>query len=382
MGFRESIATQHTLTATSVAFRPEEPAVYQEDDCTILAHAGSQTFYRLNATGQYIWSLLEQPITCAALCEHVMAEFAVQRQECEAVVSSFLEQLRTLGFIAVRQMPDEPARLRQRYLDLLKRALVNLIYPEHELRIRHLQYQPRMGSHPIDEAFMYNIRYRAAEEYAALVAGKQDGAKASKYAHTLIGLKRLHNLEYCAEQVFANGIPGDFLEAGVWQGGAAIFLRALQVAFGAAQRRTWVADSFQGLPSPVAAPDLQFNMGVIPERVPWLAVCRDTVVDNFRTYDLLSEQVCFLEGWFADTLPLAPIEQLAILRIDADFYQSTREVLETLYDKVAPGGFVIVDDYHAFLPCQMAVDEFRAAWGIHDRLRWIDRQGVYWQKCP
>jgi hypothetical protein len=95
---------------------------------------------------------------------------------------------------------------------------------------------------------------------------------------------------------------------------------------------------------------------------------------------LLDEHVRFLPGWFSDTLSEAPIERLALLRIDADLYQSTREVLEALYDKVVTGGFVVVDDYGTFIACQRAVDEFRVTRGIIEPIRRVDRHRVFWRK--
>ena len=76
-----------------------------------------------------------------------------------------------------------------------------------------------------------------------------------------------------------------------------------------------------------------------------LRVSADQVRDNFGRYGLLSEQVVLLEGWFKDTLPTAPIEKLALLRLDGDMYESTIQTLDALYDKVSRGGFIIIDDY-------------------------------------
>ena len=78
----------------------------------------------------------------------------------------------------------------------------------------------------------------------------------------------------------------------------------------------------------------------------------------------------------------APVEKLAILRLDADLYTSTLEALGPLYDKVSPGGYVIVDDYYAFEPCRTAITEFREAHGITEPIRRIDWSAVYWRKAP
>src|SRR5206468_7451975 len=113
---------------------------------------------------------------------------------------------------------------------------------------------------------------------------------------------------------------------------------------------------------------------------PQLAVTRERVQDNFRRYGLLDEQVQFLEGWFRDTLPVAPIERLAILRLDGDLYESTIQALEGLYDRLSVGGYVIVDDYGNVAGCRQAVHDFRAARGITDPIRPIDWAGVYWRR--
>ena len=91
--------------------------------------------------------------------------------------------------------------------------------------------------------------------------------------------------------------------------------------------------------------------------------------DNFRRYGLLDQQVRFLKGWFRDTLPAAPIERLAILRLDGDLYESTIQALDGLYHKLSVGGFVIVDDYGNVPACRQAVDDFRAEHRIADPIQ-------------
>ncbi len=197
---------------------------------------------------------------------------------------------------------------------------------------------------------------------------------------TMVGLKRLQNLRECLFRVVHEGVPGDVLEAGTWRGGAAILMRAALEAYGDRQRLVWVADSFQGVPRPDA------------ERYPadagdtfwtWseLAVPLEEVKANFARYGLLDDRVRFLPGWFKDTLPAAPIDRLAVLRVDGDLYESTMDALHPLYDKVSPGGFVIVDDYGCVAGCRQAVDEFRAEHRIEEPLTEIDWTGVFWRKA-
>jgi hypothetical protein len=104
------------------------------------------------------------------------------------------------------------------------------------------------------------------------------------------------------------------------------------------------------------------------------------VQSNFARYGLLDSQVCFLQGFFADTLPTAPFEQVAVMRLDGDMYTSTMDGLNHVYPRLASGGFCIIDDYHTFAECARAVDEYRSAHGITEPLEPIDRMAVYWRK--
>lgn len=364
-----------------IAFPLEHVPVQSDGDEAVLVHRGRTASYRVNAVGRFIAEQLQHPAPLSAIHQRVHEAFDVDPAEAETAVESFVAHLRKLEIVDVIEDPDP---LRRRYLELLKRALTNLIYPEHELRIRHLEEHGAAEDRLAHDRFMRDIRYLDPAMFTKITEAKRVGRPWTKllvsYAHTMVGLRRLDNLDYCASYVFANDIPGDFLEAGVAAGGASILLRAMQVAHGQEQRKTWLADSFQGLP--ISDHPIDAHLNLSEERIPWAAIGLQNVKDNFATYDLLSDNVCFIEGWFSDTLPNAPVEQLAILRLDADLYASTRDVLVNLYDKVVPGGFIIIDDYGAFAVCRKAVHEFMESRGIEVRLRFIDQDGVYWQKTP
>jgi hypothetical protein len=198
------------------------------------------------------------------------------------------------------------------------------------------------------------------------------------HAHTMIGLTRLRHLRNLIMQVLAEDIPGDFIETGVWRGGACIYMRALLAVYGVADRRVWVADSFEGLPAPNSKL-FPADTGSALHQIRYLAVSLGEVQRNFAKYNLLDDQVMFLKGWFKDTLPTAPIEKLAILRLDGDLYESTIQVLQILYGKLLPGGFVIIDDY-ALPGCRKAVEDFRAHNKITDALEDIDGTASFWRK--
>jgi O-methyltransferase len=196
---------------------------------------------------------------------------------------------------------------------------------------------------------------------------------------TMVGLHRLANVRALAEDVLGRGTPGDFMECGVWRGGVAIYMKAILEVYGDRERRVWLADSFRGLPKPNPR-EYPRDVGLDFWKWPQLAVSMEEVQENFKRYGLLDERVQFLPGWFRDTLPTAPVEKLALLRIDADLYESTMDALRWLYPKVVVGGWVIIDDYGAVAACRAAVNDFRQSMGIEEPLQWVDWTGVYWQK--
>lgn len=201
-----------------------------------------------------------------------------------------------------------------------------------------------------------------------------------KTAQTMIGVVRMRNLRHLLERVIADGVPGDLIETGVWRGGACIYMRGILAAHGIGDRTVWVADSFRGLPPPDETAFPQ-DRGDTHHTHAELAIPLETVRRNFERYGLLDSQVRFLEGWFKDTLPTAPVERLAILRLDGDMYESTIEALDALYHKVSPGGFVIIDDY--ILPrCRQAVHDFRARHNITAELEAVDGVAVFWRVPP
>ncbi len=341
---------------------------------------------RLAGTARRVWELAEYPVTLAEMAGALAVEYAADEEEIARETGPFLESLCARGLLETREVfPTPEERQRQRYLSLLKRSLVNLLYPEHEMRIQWLRKSGDGLAGRERERFLRDIRYREPVLYQDLVDAKQSLGISPKakycFSHTMVGLQELENLERCAEAVFAERVPGDFLEAGVCQGGAAIFLRALQVAYGEGNRRLWAADSFEGLPPPRSGPDRDAGLDLSEGNFPSIAFGLEGVRDNFQRYGLLDANVAFLPGWFAETLPSAPVDRLAVLRVDADLYASTREVLESLYPRVSPGGFVVVDDYGLLEPCRRAVDEYRARHGIVEPLEFVSRSCVFWRRA-
>jgi O-methyltransferase len=263
------------------------------------------------------------------------------------------------------------------YLDLLKRCLTGSLWL-HEYR----RVAPRARwKRKLYLALTAAVKSRGLEVVRRIpidVEKRRKGLDWPEHAETMIGMQRMDNLQFCVTDVLRRGVPGDLIETGVWRGGAVILMRGVLKAYGDAQRRVWVADSFQGLPRP----DPQRFPSDAGDRhwtIPDLAASLDEVRDNFARYGLLDHQVQFLPGWFRDTLPTAPIEQLAVLRLDGDMYESTMVALTCLVPKLMPGGYVIIDDYGALPNCRAAVDDYRSEHGIKEPLERIDWTGVYWR---
>ncbi|HKN48645.1 MAG TPA: TylF/MycF family methyltransferase [Actinomycetota bacterium] len=264
-----------------------------------------------------------------------------------------------------------------RYLDVLKNSLTRAVGSE--------KYRPLGPVNPWRQVAVQAVngllRPLSLEVVKRLPFdphAREHGLDRPAEAETMIGLRRLENIRFCVEDVLRRSVPGDLIETGVWRGGACIFMRAVLKAHGVVDRNVWLADSFQGLPKPDAR--YAQDAGDLHHTAPELSVSRSQVEDNFRRYGLLDDQVKFLVGWFADTLPGAPIERLAVLRLDGDMYGSTIQALESLYDKLSKGGYVIVDDY-TLKGCRAATDDFRRDRGISDEPIVIDRSGaVYWEK--
>lgn len=258
------------------------------------------------------------------------------------------------------------------YLDLLKQALTASLYDESAGQASNrIKVNNEMVTLPPGVAL---IQYFPLDQMA-----RSEGRDWPLFGYTMVGLKRLDNIQHCLREILNDNVPGDLIETGVWRGGAAIFMRGMLKSRGVTDRLVWVADSFEGLPPP--GPDDRAHAANDPDhsQEAYLKVSLERVQEHFRRFGLLDDQVRFLKGWFKDTLPAAPIERLALLRLDGDMYSSTRDALQALYHKVSPGGFVIVDDYYAWEGCRKAVDEFRAAHGIAAPMLQVDWTAVYWR---
>jgi O-methyltransferase len=269
------------------------------------------------------------------------------------------------------------------YLDLLAKTLTRSICEDNDEILGYHGYygQPhwkqRLGA-VLASAFRplaIELIKKRPYDHQARELGRDWPAR----AETMVGLRGLANARHCIESVIADDVPGDIFEAGVWRGGTAIFMRGVLKAYQIKDRTVWCADSFQGLPPSsretyVADKELQLD------RYEYLAVDVESVRHNFVRFGLLDEQVKFLIGWFKDTLPNSPIDQLSILRCDGDLYESTIQTLEALYPRLSVGGYCIIDDYGILDGCRQAVNDYRRLRQVTDEILDVNGWCVYWRR--
>lgn len=245
--------------------------------------------------------------------------------------------------------------IRERYLTLVARTLDGTIYDDPPLKVS------------VNGSKLFDPILR---EY---------GWDWPSVSFTMVGTKRLANVRLVMESVLGEGVPGDFVETGVWRGGASIMARAVLAVYGVTNRHVIACDSFEGLPlpDPQSFPaDAESNFHEFSE----LAVSLEQVKSNFAKFDLLDDQVIFLKGWFRDTMPQVPSTDIAVLRLDGDMYESTILPLRHLYDRISSGGWVIVDDYHVVPAAKNALHDFLAERDEQPELREIDGVGVFFRK--
>ncbi len=274
-------------------------------------------------------------------------------------------------------MGELAERAVRRYLDLLRDALLGEHYLENELRIEHLLECVTTGRELDPERLADPARHMGAAferlKHARL-AGEPPGDSAVSglcadgLAYAGLGRVRMAHLDSCLEAIRAERVEGDLVDAGAGRGGAAIYMRGFLEAHGIEGPRVWVADRFDG-------------RGAGANGGPRFAFDLNAVREAFARFALLDERVRFLQGAPARKLAEAPIERIALLRVDSGDADEVRPVLDALYERVSPGGFVIVDDYGAG-ECEAAVDAFRSERGVREPLERVDWSAAAWRRAP
>jgi hypothetical protein len=198
---------------------------------------------------------------------------------------------------------------------------------------------------------------------------------------TMTSPERVIALCDAVRYVSARAVPGAFVECGVWKGGSSMAAALTLLAAGDADRDLYLFDTFEGMSAPTehdrraddsASAQALLEASSASERV-WAYSPLDEVKANMARTGYPAERIRYVQGKVEDTIPGSAPDQIAVLRLDTDWYESTRHELEHLYDRLSPGGVLIIDDYGAWEGARKAVDEFFAVRPI--LLNRIDRTG-------
>lgn len=203
--------------------------------------------------------------------------------------------------------------------------------------------------------------------------------------YTMGGSKALENAFQVVLLANQRRIPGALVECGVAEGGTAAMMALSTRHLSEGTRRKWLFDSFEGLPDPT---DMDYEGGKLGEFIRPLpkGACLGTIEQVsellFEKLRVPREEVSLVKGWFQDTVPAMKedIGPISVLRLDGDWYESTKIPLNHLYDQVTPGGFIIIDDYATCHGSRRAVEEFRSERGLTSPLIPDGRGGVWFEK--
>lgn len=172
--------------------------------------------------------------------------------------------------------------------------------------------------------------------------------------YTMVDIPRLKMLFRLVREIDKLKIQGDIVECGVYKGGSAAVM-AYARRNNLDSKDVWLFDSFEGLPPPTKVDGeeafRQYHKGFC------LGTVRE-VKEIFNKLKMMNQDVHIVKGWFKQTLPAAKIAKISLLHIDADWYESVSLCLETFYNKVSEGGFIVLDDYGCWEGCRKATDEF------------------------
>ncbi len=214
--------------------------------------------------------------------------------------------------------------------------------------------------------------------------------------HTMVSFEKLVPLYQQAAYCEEAGLAGAFVECGVWKGGCVGIMALANLKYGKARRELHLFDSFEGIPEPDAAIDGEAAIDFARSAGGGTSGELKPLADQYGGVGTLAVNKELLEGrigypaehlhhhvgWFQNTVPVynAEIGPIAILRLDGDWYSSTKVCLDHLYDQVVDGGFVILDDFKAYEGCERAVRDFWEERNLFPYLHHLDRWGRYWIK--
>lgn len=246
----------------------------------------------------------------------------------------------------------------------------------------------KIGHQDIDASFnyTYHLSFSLQKLFDFNHERRNILSKVENYTH--VNYQRLKSLYDIAEKVSQQKISGSFVETGVWRGGCAGILACIAKKYGYTND-LYFFDSFEGLPEPTLKDGkdaIIFAKGKKSGELNSISKVKagDEYIKEllFDHLDIDKNKVNLVKGWFQDTLPKTSksIQKIAILRLDGDWYDSTKIVLDWLYDSVLPGGYVIIDDYYYWDGCKKAVQDFIKEHNLSVKIHPQDMSGAYFIK--
>lgn len=202
--------------------------------------------------------------------------------------------------------------------------------------------------------------------------------------YTQTSVERVYGLIEAVRYLEAAQIPGAFVECGVWRGGSMMAVAQTLIQLNRTQRQLMLFDTFEGMNAPTAD-DVTFDGRPAADKFSqtqrsknsssWCYASLEDVKNNLSLTSYPAERIQYIKGMVEDTIPAHAPAQIALLRLDTDWYESTRHELVHLYDRLAIGGVLIIDDYGHWRGSRKAVDEFLAERKIPLLLNRLDYSG-------
>lgn len=203
--------------------------------------------------------------------------------------------------------------------------------------------------------------------------------------YTMTTVERMYSLFCAVKYVLANKIPGSFVECGVWRGGSAMLIAKMLCKQNINNRKIYLYDTFEGMPKPTkddtdfmgtdAALLLKKNAHNKEESL-WCVADFADVQNNMRSTNFPEERIVYVKGKVEMTIPAnMPDESISLLRLDTDWYESTKHELIYLFPKLENNGVLIIDDYGYWEGCRKAVDEYFSENDVNMFLNRVDNTG-------
>jgi len=199
--------------------------------------------------------------------------------------------------------------------------------------------------------------------------------------NTAVFIPQLSLLYKLSKDIENRSVLGDVVECGVFNGGSAAIIASICCKESRLDRKMWLFDSFEGLPNPTAIDGEKAKYyEMFGNKALMCHGDLSEVKKIFRKFEIPMSDIQIVKGWFHETFPCVEINKISLLHIDADWYESVKLCLETFYDNVQPGGFIVIDDYVFWEGCKKATDEFLKEKVPGIKLTRVGHAGCYIQK--